>query len=75
MKNKEYWIKWIQKAGIRAIKTMSQAALANIGVATAVGQVNWMMVLSTATLAGAISLLSSLKGLPELQLDTEVIKE
>ena len=66
MKNKEYWLNWIKAAGVRAIKTVAQTAMATIGTAVAIGEVNWMLVGSTAALAGVLSLLTSVAGLPEL---------
>ncbi|MGC6177923.1 holin [Lacrimispora sp. 38-1] len=65
--NKEYLIRWIKAAGIRAIKTMAQTAIATIGTTAAMSEVNWVMVTSTAGLAGIISLLTSIAGLPELK--------
>lgn len=59
--------KWIKAAGIRAIKTVAQAAVAMIGTAVTMGEVNWMIVISASALAGALSLLTSVAGLPELQ--------
>lgn len=58
--------RWLRAAGIRAIKTMAQAAVANIGTAAAMGDVNWQFVLSASVLAGILSLLTSLGGLPEV---------
>lgn len=66
MKNKEYWIEWLKKAGIRAIKTVAQTAVATIGTAVAIGSVDWLMVASASALAGILSMLTSLAGLPEL---------
>ena len=66
MRNKEYWIDWIQKAGVRAIRTVAQAAIAAIGTSAVMGEVNWVMVGSTALLSGILSLLTSLAGLPEV---------
>ena len=66
MKNKEYWKNWIKAAGVRAIKTVAQTAVATIGTAVAVGQVDWIMVGSAALLAGVLSLLTSITGLPEV---------
>lgn len=66
MKNKEYWIEWLKKAGIRAIKTVAQTAVATIGTAVAIGSVDWLMVASASALAGILSLLTSLAGIPEV---------
>ena len=58
---------WFKCAGIRAIKTVAQTAVATIGTAVAVGDVNWVMVASAAALAGVLSLLTSVAtGLPEM---------
>ena len=59
--------KWIKAAGIRAIKTVAQTAVATIGTGAAMGEVNWLLVGSTALLAGILSLLTSVAGLPEVQ--------
>lgn len=67
MKNKEYWINWIKAAGIRAIKTVAQTAIATIGTSAVMGAVDWVMVGSAAALAGILSLLTSVAGLPELK--------
>jgi hypothetical protein len=66
MKNKEYWMNWIRAAGVRAIKTVAQTAVATIGTSVAMGEVDWMMVGSAALLAGVLSLLTSVAGLPEV---------
>ena len=66
MKRKEYWINWGKKAGIRAVKTVSQAAIAGIGAAAAMGQVDWKYVASASVLAGILSMLTSVAGLPEV---------
>lgn len=58
---------WIKAASIRAIKTVAQTAVATIGTAAALGQVDWIMVASAAALAGVLSLLTSVAGLPEVQ--------
>jgi len=57
---------WWKAAGIRAIKTVAQTAIATIGTAAVMSQVNWIAVLSASCLAGILSLLTSLAGLPEL---------
>ncbi len=57
---------WFKAAGVRAIKTVAQTAIATIGTSAALGDVNWIVVASTAALAGVLSLLTSLAGLPEL---------
>lgn len=57
---------WIRAAGVRAIKTVAQAAIATIGTSAVMGEVNWIMVGSSALLAGILSLLTSVAGLPEL---------
>lgn len=58
---------WFKCAGIRAIKTVAQTAVATIGTAVALGDVNWVMVASAAALAGVLSLLTSVAGLPEIK--------
>lgn len=57
--------KWMKKAGIRAVKTVAQTAVATIGTATALGQVDAKLVISASVLAGILSLLTSVAGLPE----------
>ena len=56
----------VRAASVRAIKTMAQAAIATIGSSVALGEVNWVLVASSAALAGVLSLLTSLAGLPEV---------
>lgn len=57
---------WTKKAGVRAVKTVAQAAVAMIGTAAVMSEVDWKMVVSAAMLAGILSLLTSVAGLPEL---------
>ena len=65
--NKQKVIKWLKAAGVRAIKTVAQTAAATIGTAAAMGQVDWKLVASASALAGILSLLMSLAGLPEVK--------
>lgn len=57
--------KWLKAAGVRAVKTVAQAAIAGIGTAAAMGQVDWKYVVSASVLAGVISILTSIAGIPE----------
>ncbi|MCH1984541.1 holin [Ruminococcus sp. OA3] len=66
MKNET--LHWLKAAGIRAIKTVAQTAVATIGTAAVLGEVNWAMAASAAALAGVLSLLTSVAGLPELKM-------
>ena len=65
--DKAYWSKWIKAAGMRAVKTIAQTAVATVGTAAVMGEVNWVMVGSAAALSGVLSLLTSIAGLPELE--------
>ena len=57
--------KWLKAAGVRAVKTVAQAAIAGIGTAAVLGQGDWKYVVSASRLAGAISILTSIAGIPE----------
>ena len=65
------WKNWFKKAGIRAIKTMAQAAIGYIGGAAFVGDVNWIACGSAALIAGIVSMLTSLAGIPEENIDID----
>ena len=58
---------WFKAAGIRALKTIAQSAIAMIGTSVVIDEVNWVMVLSAAALSGVLSLLTSIAGLPEVK--------
>ena len=62
-------IKWFKAAGTRAIKTVAQTAIATIGTTALVSEVDWVVVLSASALAGGLSLLTSVAGLPEVKED------
>jgi MFS superfamily sulfate permease-like transporter len=64
-------MKWFKAAGIRALKTVAQTAVASIGTSAVISEVNWVMVLSASLLAGILSLLTSVAGLPEVERDTD----
>ncbi|MGN1133709.1 MAG: holin [Oscillospiraceae bacterium] len=64
MKN---WKRWLKAAGVRAVKTLAQTAVAIIGTSAVMGDVNWIAVLSASALAGILSVLTSVAGLPEVE--------
>lgn len=66
MKNREYWNAWAKAAGVRAVKTVAQTAVATIGTAAVMGEVNWGVVVSASVLAGILSLATSVTGIPEV---------
>lgn len=63
---RKFWKKWIKAAAIRAVKTIAQAAVATIGTAVVISEVDWKYIVSASLLAGILSLLTSLAGLPEV---------
>lgn len=64
-----YWKSWLKAAGIRALKTVAQTAAATVGTAAVLGEIDWFAVASAALLAGILSLLTSVAGLPECRED------
>ncbi len=67
MINKSNWKQWAKSAGIRALKTVAQTAVATIGTSAVVSEVDWVIVVSASALAGVLSLLTSVAGLPEVE--------
>ena len=61
------FIKWLKAATVRAVKTVAQTLIASIGTSSALGSVDWLLVFSTGALAGILSLLTSVAGLPEIK--------
>lgn len=66
---RKFFIKWIKAAGVRALKTVAQTAVATIGTSAIIADVQWQMVVSASLLAGVLSILTSVAGLPEVKLD------
>ncbi|MCI8680313.1 MAG: hypothetical protein HFF81_05930 [Oscillospiraceae bacterium] len=64
-----YWQNWLRAAAVRAVKTVAQTAAATIGTAAAMGEVDWLLTVSAAALAGVLSLLTSAAGLPEVDVE------
>ncbi|MBQ4119968.1 MAG: hypothetical protein IJD45_06220 [Clostridia bacterium] len=64
---KKKLLKWLKAAGVRAIKTVAETAIATIGTSAVISQVDWRLVVSASVLSGLVSLLISIKGLPELE--------
>lgn len=64
--NRDYWKRWFKAAGVRALKTIAQTAIATIGTTAALHEVDWLLVASAYALAGVLSMLTSIAGLPEV---------
>lgn len=64
--------KWLKAAGVRALKTMAQTAVATIGTTAVMSQVDWPVVISASVLSGILSVLTSVAGLPEVKEETEI---
>ncbi len=65
--NKSNWKQWLKAAAVRAVKTVAQTAVATIGTSVAMGDVKWGLVVSASALAGILSMLTSVAGLPEVE--------
>ena len=68
------WKLWIKAAAVRAVKTIAQAAVASIGAAVVISEVDWKYIVSASLLAGILSLLTSLAGLPEVDQQMEIVR-
>lgn len=64
---KQKFVQWLKAAGIRAVKTIAQTAIATIGTSAIISEINWVIVASASAVAGILSLLTSIAGLPELK--------
>ena len=69
--NKNNWKIWVHAASVRAVRTMAQTAVGVIGASTVISAVDWRVVVSASLLAGLVSLLTSVAGLPEVSMDAE----
>ena len=67
--------RWFKAAGVRAVKIMAQTAIATIGASATMGEVNWVMVGSASLLAGVVSILTSIAGIPEVEVKEEISNE
>lgn len=66
---KRNWKQWLKAAGVRAVKTVAQTAVATIGASAVISEVDWIMVVSASLLAGVVSMLTSIAGLPEVPVE------
>lgn len=69
MKNANYWKNWLKAAAMRAVKTVAQTAVSLVGVGAVMSDVDWVMVGSASLLAGILSMLTSIAGLPEVNVE------
>ena len=67
---KRNWKQWMKAAGVRAVKTVAQTAVATIGASAVISEVDWILLVSASLLAGVVSLLTSIAGLPEVPAET-----
>ena len=67
---KRNWKQWLKAAGVRAVKTVAQTAVGTIGASAVISEVDWIMVVSASLLAGVVSMLTSIAGLPEVPAET-----
>ena len=72
---KRNWKQWLKAAGVRAVKTVAQTAVATIGASAVISEVDWIMVVSASLLAGVVSMLTSIAGLPEVPAETTAEEE
>ena len=70
MSMKRNWKQWLKAAGVRAVKTVAQTAVATIGASAVISEVDWIIVVSASLLAGVVSMLTSIAGLPEVPTET-----
>lgn len=68
---KRNWKQWLKAAGVRAVKTVAQTAVATIGASAVISEVDWILLVSASLLAGVVSMLTSIAGLPEVPVETE----
>ena len=70
MSMKRNWKQWLKAAGVRAVKTVAQTAVATIGASAVISEADWILLVSASLLAGVVSLLTSIAGLPEVPAET-----
>ena len=72
---KRNWKQWLHAAAVRAVKTVAQTAVATIGASAVITEVNWAMVVSASIVAGVVSMLTSIAGLPEVSTEETAAEE